>query len=506
MKTIVIIVVLIYSCGPVRSQTKNWQNLNLQSDSVFGISLDKAYDELLNDKKSITVTVAVIDSGIDTTHEDLKDVLWINLKEKNNKKDDDGNLYKDDIRGWNFIGGRNGNVKYDNCELTRIIRRDGPFYDSLSFIEVPVIYQGKYQAYRKMKREFNNKFENARYAYESIKRIRQALEEILKYIGKENPQFQDFVGFHPKDEIQKATHSLILQQLHNYSDFIAFKTQYLDAAYEVYRAQVDYHYNLNYDPRNIVNEGHTHRYYGNNDSQGPDALHGTHVAGIIGAVRNNNLGMNGVANNVRLISIRTVPDGDERDEDVANAIRYATDKGARVINMSFGKAYGSDKNLVDEAVKYAIGKDVLIVHAAGNDRKNLDVENNFPNRRYADKSGEAQSWLEVGASGWKDDSTLVATFSNFGKTTVDVFAPGVQIYSTIPGSKYEFKNGTSMAAPIVSGLAALIRGYFPELTAVQVKDIIMKSVVKRDILKNKCISGGVVNVYNALKLAARYKE
>jgi len=259
--------------------------------------------------------------------------------------------------------------------------------------------------------------------------------------------------------------------------------------------------------------------YGNADVTGPNADHGTHVSGIIGAVRDNTIGIKGVADHVRIMAIRVVPDGDERDKDVANGIRYAADNGAKVINMSFGKGYSWNKQAVDDAVKYALSKDVLLVHAAGNDGKDLEKETNYPTRVYADGSGLADAWIEVGASGPDDDSTLVAPFSNYGKAKVDVFAPGVSIYSTTPGSHYANHDGTSMASPVVAGLAALIREYYPKLKAIQVKDIIMRSVVKpthtvtvmvdgaprQVMLSDLCVSGGVINTYQALQLAETYK-
>src|SRR5690606_3413652 len=242
--------------------------------------------------------------------------------------------------------------------------------------------------------------------------------------------------------------------------------------------------NMDYDSRHIVGDNYEdsqERIYGNADIEGPDGEHGTHVAGIIGAARDNEIGIKGVADQVLIMGVRAVPDGDERDKDVANAIRYAADNGAKVINMSFGKAYVKDKQVVDEAVKYAMEKDVLLVHAAGNDSENTDNIPNYPNRRYVDtlgiNMGEGEAWLEVGATSW-EDGNLVASFSNFGKQTVDVFAPGVDIYSTMPGTTYKEQSGTSMASPVVAGLVALIRSYFPEFSAVEVKNIIMQSVVK----------------------------
>ncbi|WP_316836527.1 S8 family serine peptidase [Pedobacter nutrimenti] len=300
-----------------------------------------------------------------------------------------------------------------------------------------------------------------------------------------------------------------------------FRTQLSDVI-KHQKEQYDYALNLSFDPRDLVGDHISdikENTYGSTDVMGPDASHGSHVSGIIGAVRHNGIGIDGVADHVKIINVRAIPNGDERDKDVANAIIYAVDQGARIINMSFGKRYSPNKDRVDEAVRYAMSKDVLLIHAAGNDGLDLDNEGDyFPNKFYSNSRDTAQAWLNVGASNAQDDEKLVASFSNFGKTRVDVFAPGVGIYSTMPGSNYKALDGTSMAAPVVSGLAALIRSYYPKLTAVQVKEIIMKSVVKvgHDVQVKKkkvsvivpftevCISGGIVNAYEALKLAARY--
>jgi cell wall-associated protease len=257
--------------------------------------------------------------------------------------------------------------------------------------------------------------------------------------------------------------------------------------------------------------------------KGPEAMHGTHVAGIIGAVRTNNKGMKGVADNVRIMGVRCVPDGDERDKDVANSIIYAVDNGAQVINMSFGKSFSWDKAAVDKAVKYAQSKDVLLVHAAGNDSKDNDnkANSNFPKANF-EKAGwfspkKAKNWIEVGALSWKKDDDAVATFSNYGQGNVDLFAPGVDIYSTTPDGKYRNLSGTSMASPVTAGVAAVIRSYYPELTAEQVKECLEKSVVKQNYKVKKPGSedkvpfsslsrtGGVVNVYEAVKLAGQMK-
>jgi subtilisin family serine protease len=508
------------------AQKPNWQNLDLQTDSVCGISTEKAYQQLLNKKhkkKIKPVLVAVIDAGIDTNHEDLKEVIWTNPKEiAGNNVDDDHNGYTDDVHGWNFIGSSKGNVNHENLELVRLIKKLQPVYGNMTDSSVTEKNRAGYESYKNMVQEYTTEYQKAKGNLTSIRMFDQILNGITSRIGKDNPSLQDFRDYKPQNENEERIVRIIESILEKNSDFKEFKTEQIDEGLKYYTAQVDYQLNFDYNARLIVGDDSTNdneHYYGNADVTGPDADHGTHVAGIIGAVRNNNIGIKGVADHVWLLSVRTVPDGDERDKDVANAIRYAADNGAKVVNMSFGKAYSWDKKVVDDAVKYAMSKDVLLVVAAGNESKDVDKENNFPNRKYEDGSGVAGAWIEVGASGWKNDETLAASFSNYGKTNVDVFAPGESIYSTVPGNKYANHDGTSMATPVVTGLAALIRTYYPKLTALQVKDIILRSVVKvnhtvrikvgeeeREVpFSEICVSGGIVNAYNALELAKKYK-
>ena len=294
--------------------------------------------------------------------------------------------------------------------------------------------------------------------------------------------------------------------------------------------KLNYAYNPDFDPRStIIKDDYSNSsesVYGNNDTEGPDALHGTHVAGIVGAVRNNDVGMNGVANNVQIMSVRTVPDGDERDKDVANAIRYAVDNGASIINMSFGKGYSWDKKVVDDAVKYATKKDVLIVHAAGNSAMDNDKTVFFPVNKYDKACGmlwwkkkKSKNWIEVGALSYKSGEDAVATFSNYGQNNVDIFSPGVQIYATLPDNQYRYLQGTSMASPVVAGVAAVLRSYFPSLKASQVKEIIMNSAVPVDLkvkkpgdksgdlvdFKTLSVQGGAINLHNAVQMAKQTK-
>lgn len=503
----------------------NWQNLDLKTDGVFGISTEKAYKELLKGKTSQPVIVAVIDGGIDAEHEDLGKVMWINSKEiAGNKLDDDKNGYIDDINGWNFIGSAKGSVQYDNMELVRLIRKLQPKYaaalNSTPFSENE---RKEFLLYQKLITDYMEKLQNAQTGLANTTIFKRYTEEIVAKMKIQTPVLADFESYKPANDIEQEVLKAIKSELKKNPDFSKLKED-VEEGLKYYETMVKYHLNLDFNPRDIVGDDYTNsdeRFYGNTDVTGPDAEHGTHVGGIIGAVRNNSKGINGVADNVKIMAIRTVPDGDERDKDVANSIRYAVDNGARIINMSFGKAYSWDKKVVDEAVKYAMDKNVLLVHAAGNDALNTDKEDNFPNRQFVDSlgvnMGKAGAWLEVGASGWKNDESLLADFSNYGKKSVDVFAPGVKINSTFPKSTYKENDGTSMASPVVAGLAALIWSYYPELSAIQVKDVIMKSVTKVDTkVKVKdasgskkvafseiSVSGGIVNAYNALQLVQK---
>ncbi|RZL47202.1 MAG: peptidase S8 [Pedobacter sp.] len=521
-----LLVVAIMVAAPFLSNAQrkaNWQNLDLKSDSTFGISAEKAYKELLKGKKSTPVLVAVLDGGVDLNHEDLKRIVWNNTKEiAGNGIDDDKNGYIDDVHGWNFLGGKDGkSIEFETLELTRLVRRDEARFAGVNAVNVPAKDKAAFEAFANNRTELEKRLVTAKSDLQGITGFKYYLDLVVKKIGKTNPTITDIEAFKPTTQQEEGVKGALLDVMKD-MDFKTFYESQIEAGVKQSYEMVNYNLNVDYNPRAIVGDDPNNskeRYYGNNDIKGPDALHGSHVSGIIGADRTNTVGIKGVADNVIIIGVRNTPNGDERDKDVANAIRYAADNGAKVLNMSFGKAYSWDKAVVDEAVKYAVSKDVLLVQAAGNDNNNIDVEPNFPSRKYLD-GNVASSYLVVGASDYQDNETLKAPFSNYGKTSVDVFAPGVRINSTVPDdNKYAEEDGTSMAAPVVTGLAALIRSYYPKLTAVQVKEIIMKSVVKinhnvntmkgADVVSipfaDLCVSGGIVNAYNALKLAATYK-
>jgi len=505
----------------------NWHLLDKTESGYNGISLDKAY-QFVKGKKSNTVLVAVIDSGIDTTHEDLKPVLWRNPKEiPGNKIDDDGNGYVDDIYGWNFIGGKDGtNVKQDSDEGSRVYHKLKAKYGKTvpdpSLAKTPE-EKAEIEMYRKAKQKIEVNVDPSDILF--IKRILPAIKRgdsiISKELGKTKYTCEDLKNYFPLDNYAAAARSIHLDicKINNNNNDITNKDVIQLYEKEIRKAEAavippkPYRAEIVKDDETDIND----RYYGNNDVMAGTPEHGTHVSGIIAAARNNNKGGDGVADNVKIMTIRAVPDGDEHDKDIALAIRYAVDNGAQIISMSFGKDFSPEKKWVDDAVKYAESKGVLLVHAAGNDNKNIDTADNFPNAVFADGTGKSTTFITVGASGDKTNGGLIAEFSNYGKKEVDVFSPGVKIYSTMPGGEYSKNSGTSMAAPVVSGIAAFLLEYYPDLSARQLKYVIEKSAVPAtekveqpgtDVkVDASAISktGGFVNAYEAVKLAATLK-
>jgi len=503
-----------------KQPAKNWFNQDAQMDRANGVSTEKAY-EYLKGRESKTVTVAVIDSGTDIEHEDLKDVVWTNTAEiAGNGIDDDKNGYVDDVHGWNFIGGKDGtNVGSDTYEVTREYKRLLPKYEGKK--------ESKKEGYLywvRVRDEYLSVAGKAKkqYAfYDSIQTSIVRYNQLLKaYLEVEKLSVEELAKIDTEDEVIKFANDFMSKFLPRIGKTpIEEVAESLDEALEHFGDQTKYAFNLSYETRQIIGDDPSKLDevgYGNNDVKGKntDSNHGTHVSGIIAASRDNDIGMDGVANNVKIMAVRAVPNGDERDKDVANAIRYAVDNGAQIINMSFGKSFSPNKSYVDAAVKYAESKGVLLVHAAGNSGENIDVEKNYPTKRLAKKE-IASNWIEVGASAWGEDDKLAASFSNYGKDNVDLFAPGVEIYSTTPDNSYKSFQGTSMASPVTAGVAAMLLSYFPDLTATDIKDIMMKSVRTFDGLmvikpgtKNEkvnfadlSISGGIVNAYEAVKLA-----
>ena len=525
MKQLLTLVLLLTATALFAQMEKpnNWWDLDRTDNSYPGVSAGKAHNYLAG-KQGQTVVVAVIDSGVDIEHEDLKDIVWTNEDEiPGNGIDDDNNGYVDDVHGWNFIGGKDGrNVDGENLEVVRLYNRYKAKYANLSREGLNKKERAEYDAYQEYKKIIDEKKEQLGPQAAMLMPLMENMNAAVKKIGKAPADItkEEIMALNDKDMGTEAVKQMVQRMT---ADGTSFADMYksLEGYVSYLEQSVGMNYNPDFDARDIVGDDPNNladRDYGNNDVEGPDAMHGTHVSGIIAAVRGNNLGVDGVGGpNVRIMSVRTVPNGDERDKDVANAIRYAVDNGASVINMSFGKGQSPYKKAVDAAMKYAEKNDVLLVHAAGNDGKMLTLTNNFPNDTYEGKKKTGKTWIEVGASSANYDDKLAAPFSNYNKKYVDVFAPGQDIYATFPDDEYSAISGTSMAAPMVAGIAALLRSYFPDLKAKQVKEIILESAIpvnlevvkpgSEDKVKFSDLSatGGLANAYTAVKLAERTK-
>lgn len=490
-----------------KAEKQNWGHLDLVADTIPGMSVDRAYEEIIKNKKGTKVIVAVLDSGMDLNHEDLDDVLWTNTGERpGNNKDDDGNGYIDDIHGYNFLG----ESYNEQLEYVRMLRLNIGDQGTLA------------KAKSKLESEYTKAQQNKQQYEQILQAVKVADAEVKKYLGKDSYTKADVTGIKTEDDAMQRNVA-VLTQMFGIKETIPEVLEELNDGVKYFTEQLNYNLNKDFDGRKVVGDNPydwNDKNYGDGNPKNrvDDESHGTHVAGIIAAERNNGKGANGVANNVAIMSIRAVPNGDEYDKDIALGIRYAVDNGAKVINGSFGKSFSPKAEWVYDAIKYAAEKDVLFVHAAGNDGANLDDPSNpnFPNDQVNNGAEISDNLITVGALDPNYGSELVASYSNYGKINVDVFAPGTDIYSTYPNNTYEYSPGTSMAAPAVAGVAALLFSQYPNLTAAQVKKIILNSGLP---IKAKVILGGdasnsaslneistsgkIANAYNALIMASK---
>ena len=505
-----------------------WYLKDPQADKTPGISVTRTYAELLKNRTATPVVVAVIDSGIDTAHVDLKAVLWTNTKEiPGNKIDDDHNGYVDDVHGWNFLGGADGrNVGTETLEVTRIVAKLGPRFKGKTAKTIKPTEKADFDLYTRANKNYQAKRGELTGEVQQMEQMAGPFEQMtttlktsLKVDRLDTATLRNAGKSVTDPRLGQASQALLqmLQQT-GAPDTDALLKELKDGL-ESQSGQLNNGLSLTYNPRKDIigddPENTADHNYGNNDVMGPDPMHATHVAGIIAANRLNHIGIDGVAGPaVRIMSVRAVPDGDERDKDVANAIRYAVDNGASIINMSFGKEFSPQRPAVEAAYKYAESHNVLLVHAAGNENDNLEINTHYPASTYM-SGKEPSNLITVGASGPKDDESLTASFSNYGKKSVNVFAPGVNIFATLPGSKFGNLSGTSMAAPVTAGAAAVLRSYFPKLSAADTKRLLMQSVVVHHTLVRQpgtdkkvdfstlSSTGGVINLYNAVQLALK---
>lgn len=489
-------------------EAKHWGHLDLEKDTIPGMSVDKAYTEIINKRpKGKEIIVAVIDSGIDIKHEDLDGVIWTNTKEvPNNGIDDDKNGYIDDINGWNFLG----DAYHEQLEFVRILAtgdKSHPLYASAK-----AKYDEEYPKWMGRKNQYEQIYSNLTNADEAISKHLGKNEYTLKEVNAITTTNQELLG-----------HIGVIKQIYGFGlESVPAAKKELKGALEQITDRLNYNLNVDFNGRTTKDnvDDFSKIGYGNNNVMPTKKgeSHGTHVAAIIAAERNNGKGANGVANTVKIMSLRVVPDGDEYDKDVALSIRYAVDNGAKIINGSFGKDFSPHADKVRDAIAYAGKKGVVFVHAAGNDSKDIDVKENYPDDNDKKSPEVSDTFISVGALSPSYGTNLVASFSNFGKKNVDVFAPGDDIYSAVPENDYKVYGGTSMASPAVAGVVALVWSQFPKLKANQVKEAVINSglIVNKKVavggdagnisnFSNLSKTGKIANAYNALIYASKMK-
>lgn len=506
---------------PNDKDQKTWYHKDYATTKVYGVNTENAY-KFLESKglKPKTVVVGVLDSGAEVDHPGLAKNMWKNPNEvPNNGKDDDGNGYVDDIFGWNFLGGKNADIDVDNMEVTRVVKKyqsvfEGP--DSAKNKENQAKMPEEFAMYMKSKEVFTKKSQEAKQNVQLYTMIKNAIPDMVKLLGNKTLTKENLATIKPSTQ-QEAMAMQVLAQVSN-DPQVAGKSAaevktYMDAqmkeALDYYAPQAEKGYNLDFDPRKeIVGDNYddySEKNYGNNHYEGPDAKHGTHVAGIIAGLPNGSEPHFGVASRVaKIMTVRAVPDGDERDKDVANAIRYAVDNGAKILNMSFGKPVSPGKNVVWDAFKYAESKGVLLVKAAGNENEDIAEHQYFPTnfKSTSDEKPFVNNMIVVG-SNTNDANALKSSFSNYNKKMVDVFAPGSEIYSTVPDGKYEYLQGTSMASPVVAGASAVLLAYMPNLKPEQIIESLVNTTnaSTNNGFENLSRSAGVIDVAKAAEYA-----
>lgn len=534
IKSVFFFLAVIFLLSPLMGQEemKDWHQQGSNSHYPTGMGSADWY-ATQSPGKSRKVIVAILDSGVDIQHPDLKDNIWVNPGEiAGNHKDDDGNGYVDDISGWNFLGGPDGkSVIKEALEVTRLYGREKNMWAHADTLHLKGKKKKEFDQYVEMRSIVETKRANAN---ADIEKVTQMETIVLKSLNAAKDELHgdslDLTRLENSPNEDVKTAAKIIHNVEDQGMEVKSIDWLIDIATDEFKSQkekdeenINFMYNPDYNARTVIGDTYTdfaNRHYGNNNVSGDFSFHGTHVSGIIGAERNNGIGVDGIADNVALMVVKVVPDGDERDKDVANAIRYAVDNGAEVINMSFGKGYSPEKFLVDDALKYAAKHDVLLVASAGNESANVDKTASFPNDTYAKKSlfgsRTAKNFVSVGALSPEGGEQSIAEFSNYGKKNVDVFAPGLYIYSTTPNGEYEYASGTSMSSPVVTGLAAMIRSRYPKLSAAQVKEVLIKSARKLPakviqpgtydmVASDQLGVAGAVDMPAAMKLASQMK-
>lgn len=500
---------------------KTWYHKDYATTKVYGVNTENAY-KFLESKglKPKPVVVAVLDSGVEVDHPGLVKNMWKNPNEiPNNGIDDDGNGYVDDVYGWNFLGGKNGDIDVDNMEVTRVVKKYQSVFegaDSAKNKENQAKMPEEFAMYMKSKDIFTKKSQEAKQSVQLYTMISNAIPDMVKLLGDKTLTKENLATLKPANQ-QEAMAMQVLSKVANdpqvagksAAEVETYMKGQMKEALDYFTPQAEKGYNLDFDPRKEIvgdnYEDYSEKKYGNNHYEGPDAKHGTHVAGIIAGLPNGSEPQYGVASKVaKIMTVRAVPDGDERDKDVANAVRYAVDNGAKILNMSFGKPVSPGKNVVWDAFKYAESKGVLLVKAAGNENEDIAEHQYFPTnfKSATDEKPFINNMIVVG-SNTNDAEALKSGFSNYNKKMVDVFAPGSEIYSTVPDGKYEYLQGTSMASPVVAGASAVLLAYMPNLKPEQIIESLVKTTNANatNEFDNLSRSAGVIDVAKAAEYA-----
>ena len=509
-----------YAQDSAENAKKTWYHNDYATSKVYGVNTENAY-KFLESKglKPKTVVVGILDSGVQVNHPGLAKNMWTNPNEiPGNGKDDDGNGYIDDVHGWNFMGNKTTDLGVDNLEVTRVVAKYAPIFegaDSAQNKANQAKMPEEFEMYMTSKEMFNSKSIKAKQNYQRFTKMKALVPTMVTLMNGKSLSEINFSTL--KGNTQDESMALeVLSNLAKDPD-MATKSpkevgEFMDAqmkeALDYYGPQATQQYNLEFDPRKETvgdnYDDYSERFYGNNHYEGPDALHGTHVAGIVAGLPHGTEVQYGVASKVaKIMAVRTVPDGDERDKDVANSIRYAVDNGAKILNMSFGKPVSPGKTHVWDAFKYAESKGVLLVKAAGNENQDIEKNVAYPTNYYkaADEAPFVSNMIVVGAS-TNDNAHLRAGFSNYNSKAVDVFAPGQEIYATVTDSKYQYLQGTSMASPVVAGAAAVLKAYMPNLTPAQIIESLKNTVNKADAtFAGYSSAGGVIDLAKAAEYA-----
>ncbi len=533
----------------------DWFNCSFDQDSVYGAEVNKAYNYLKANKKKAKKrpVVALIGTGMDVEHEDLKQAIWVNPKEKRNQKDDDKNGLTDDINGWNFIGGKDGQVmealtREGEREFFRLKDKyadyisDGKKYYKIvngKRQEVPAPENIKEYKYYRFKVMPESRIGGAYGGLQLSYVIEEYVEKFDKDMKKRFPgkeltveEFQSC--YDPKAEKDSLSEVAFVFTAYSFSLYNTDKWEpvyqnmgkrSVETAKKSYEEALkkygsDHRKEIVGDNPLDINDTH----YGNNVLLTSDAATGVMQAGVIAAKRDNGIGSNGIADNAEIMTLRIHPgEGEPYLKDMALAIRYAVSHGADVIVLPEQNAIYPEeqKQWITDALKEAEKKGALVIVPVWNSSVDMDKNEFFPNRKMS-KEGELTNFMVV-ASSDKNGNPVLNT--NYGATTLDIYAPGTDIYSSYMGDTYQKGSGEGMASATVAGVAALVKSYFPQLTGSQIRDILLKSVTSRKgvevekgirvdgtlsqdlfLFEDLCLSGGIVNAYQAILEAEKVSK